>query len=66
MSIGDMKDESLTEALARLMAEKESLRAAAEALYFAGNWHCDRHVDEKTLWENLCDAAEIGPRQTGK
>jgi len=42
-----------------------ALQQAAEALYFAGYWHCDRPADEQALWTALRDAAGIQPGQTG-
>ena len=43
------------------MNEFEKLKKAAQALYDAGYWHCDRPVKESELWENLRDAMNRKP-----
>lgn len=37
---------------------KDLIKASIE-LYEAGQWHCDRSVDEKKLWNALKDALSI-------
>ncbi len=36
--------------------EEIEIREAAESLYDAGHWTCDRKVDEAALWIKLRDA----------
>jgi hypothetical protein len=54
----------LRNARAALSQQAEPLVAAVRALYFAGYWHCDRPVDERSLWVAVRDAAGIEPGQT--
>jgi hypothetical protein len=47
--------------VASLIQQREALKRAAAALYYAAHWKPDRLVDEAKLWSDLRDAAGFEP-----
>jgi hypothetical protein len=56
-----MSDRLEHEYVNELLQDRDTLLAAARALYDAGRWTCDRPCDEARLWEALRDAIGLPP-----
>lgn len=52
----DEMKEKLNKKYNKLSLKLRKLKKAANALYDAGFWQCDRKVEENELWEALRDA----------
>jgi hypothetical protein len=44
-----------------VIQDMEKLIEACFNIYYAGNWTCDRPVDEAKMWADLRDALGIPP-----